>query len=87
MLADTLASGSRMVMNTVRPAGRRLISISWPSTQTVPSRSIQPRTAAVTRRSGCGCSRDDSNPTPESLGDGRTTVRRVRSSRHLDSGA
>ena len=60
--ADTGASRSRRVRNTVRPA-RRLTSISCASTHTGPSRSIQPRTLWEISRSGCGFSGDDSNDT------------------------
>ena len=48
---ETSASLSRKVKKIVRVPERRLISISWASTHTAPSRSTQPRTArAITRR-------------------------------------
>ena len=73
--ADTFASLSRMVTKTVRLPARRLISITCASTQIAPSRSIQPRTADVTTRSGCGFSADDS------MGTGGRLLGRLRQAR------
>jgi len=55
MRTDTSARVSRMVRNWVGPE-RRLISMSWPSTHTSPSRSTQFLVACTTARNGCGCS-------------------------------
>src|SRR5690242_14823834 len=66
-LAETSANLSRRVRNMVREPDRRLISISWPSTQTQPSRSTQPLTACATTRSGCGFSGDDSMGMTETI--------------------
>ena len=60
--AETGASRSRSVRKIVRPA-RRLTSISWASTQTGPSRSIQPRTLLEISRNGWGFSGEDSRGT------------------------
>ena len=64
--AETSASLSRRVRKMIRP-DRRLISINWASTQTGPSRSIQPRTRCAIRRSGCGFSGEDSRGTDRTL--------------------
>ena len=50
------AAGSRRTMNAVRVPGRTLICVIWPSTHTLPSRSIQPATLVATVRTGQGSS-------------------------------
>ena len=42
------AAGSRSTMNTVFEFGRRFSWVIWPSTQTMPSLSIQPATRMAT---------------------------------------
>ena len=56
--SDMSAAGSRNTMNTVLESCRALISVNWPSTQTVPSRSIHLATRVATARTGHGFSGD-----------------------------
>ena len=55
-VSDMSAAGSRSTMKTVLAPGRMLIWASWPSTQTVPSLSIQPAIRIATARTGYGFS-------------------------------
>ena len=48
------ATVSRRVRKTVAMPGRRLSWATWPSTQTAPSRSIQPPIALATVRTATG---------------------------------
>ena len=57
--SDMSAAGSRSMMNAVLEFGRTFSWAIWPSTQTVPSRSIQPATLMATARTGHGLSAED----------------------------
>src|SRR5215218_9639833 len=52
------AAESRSTMNTVLASARTLSSVSWPSTQTMPSLSIHLATLVATARTGHGFSGD-----------------------------
>ena len=58
MDSDMSAAGSRNTMNTVDAPGRMFSWVIWPSTQTMPSLSIQPATRIATARTGNGFSAD-----------------------------
>src|SRR5690606_20580959 len=52
--SERSAIGSRRVMKTVCMPGRRLIWATWPSTHTVPRRSMYCASALATARTGAG---------------------------------
>ena len=89
-VTEMSATESRRVMNTVCTPGRRVTCAIWPSTHTLPSRSIHDEIALAIWRTGAGWVGEVSRATAVSLRVAADSSRRTVSTSldhgpHLDS--